>query len=82
MDTLTLLPPPGLTAIEVASPADQDGLVAAPEVVALVVSIGGGTIMYLLQQEANGSIKARLPAVWLVLAGAPLILPACDFAGL
>ena len=82
VDTLTLLPPPGLTAIEVASPADPDGLVAAPEVVALVVSIGGGTIMYLLQQEANGSIKARLPALWLALAGAPLILPACDFAGL
>jgi hypothetical protein len=82
VDTLTLLPPPALTAIEVASPAGQDGLVAAPEVVALVVSIGGGTVMYLLQQDANGSFKARLPAVWLALTGAQLILPACGFAGL
>jgi hypothetical protein len=61
VDTLTLLPPPDKTAIEVVSLPDEDGRVALPEVVALVVSTGGGTITYLLQQDADGSVKACLP---------------------
>jgi hypothetical protein len=67
VETFALVPAPALTAIQVTHLPNEDGLIAAPDVVKLVVSNPSG-IHYLIQQDGVGSFLVRL-AIWLTMAG-------------